>query len=126
MINDTFGMDITIEKDYAFLLIGSNTQKPHEFLKAIQSIIQETYENGIDKVHFKRTKKQIVGGFIHALNSLEYIANQFTKYHFINGSLFEVLDVAKSVTVDDIMEVLELLMKEDIQTSYIIYPTQKK
>ena len=109
LINDSFGMDITIEQDYAFLLSGSNTQKPTEFLDALHFIIRETIEAGIDISHFERTKKQIVGGFIHALNSLEYIANQFTKYHFMNGSLFEVLDVAKTVTVDDVMNALKLL-----------------
>ena len=77
-------MDVTIESDYGFILLGGNTKFPTEFTTTIQQMIVEASSQKVDVADFNRTKKQIIGSFIQALNSLEYIANQFTKYYFTN------------------------------------------
>jgi predicted Zn-dependent peptidase len=125
LINDSFGMDITVEDDYSFVLLGGQTLKPKELQAAIHQCFIDGVENGLDQDHFIRTKKQIIGGFIQALNSLEYIANQFTKYHFMGGNLFVVLDIAKSITLEDLETALIELLKENVQTSYTITPQKK-
>jgi len=124
-INDSFGMDVTIESDYGYVLIGGNTKYPTEFTEAIQLMILEASSKAVDQEDFNRTKKQIIGSFIQALNSLEYIANQFTKYHFMNTSLFDVLDVASTITIEDIEQAFKTLNSPDQFASYTIYPKTK-
>ncbi len=120
-VNDTFGIDITLEQDYGYVMLGSNTFMPDAFYHQIQSIIQKE-DITFDIETFKRAKKQIIGGFISALNSLEYIANQFTKYYYVNSSLFSVLDIAKGITLDDIYYVHNNLQAKDIVTTYTVFP----
>ena len=122
LVNDTFGLDITLEESYGFLLFGGNTNNPTDFYKEMKTILQNAAKENMDTTHFDRAKRQIVGGFITALNSLEYIANQFTKYHFQNASLFDILHVAKSITMEDIEQTLKLLKDKDSYTSFTVYP----
>lgn len=124
-INDSFGMDITLEDDYGFILLGGNTKYPTEFISVIQTMVEEASKNGLEVEQVNRTIKQIIGSFIQALNSLEYIANQFTKYYFQQTSLFHILDVASAITVEDIERALQTLTKDSVMSSYIIYPKQK-
>ena len=125
LVNDTFGLDITLEESYGFLLFGGNTMNPKDFYIELQKIFEEANETDLDTIHFNRAKKQIVGGFITALNNLEYIANQFTKYHFQHASLFDLLPVAKSITLEDIKEALYILKDKSSFTTFTVYPRQK-
>ena len=122
LINDSFGIDITFEESYGFFLIGSETYSPVELKTTLKEIFLnlETFE--IKETEFNRTKKQIIGSFIQALNSLEYIANQFTKYYYIGSSLFNILDVADSITINDLNDSKKLLLNEDSYTYITVYP----
>ena len=126
LVNDTFGLDITLEESYGFLLFGGNTNNPDEFFREMKIILQDSDADSLNVVHFNRAKKQITGGFISALNSLEYIANQFTKYHFQNASLFDILHVARSITIEDIKQELEVFKKDESYTTFTIIPRQNK
>lgn len=122
LINDTFGIDITIESDYGFVLIGGNTRHPEQLIDAMKRMLTG---HELDRDHFRRTKRQIVGSFIQALNSLEYIAHQFTKYHYLDTSLFHILDVADTITIDDVIAATVCLADPTTWTSYVIRPKQK-
>jgi len=125
LINDTFGMDTVFDQTYGYILMGSNSNKPDELYKELKNILLSADIQKVDKIHFERTKKQIIGGFITALNNLEYIANQFTKYHFLNTSLFKVLNNAKAITIEDVEEAKKLLLDESHYTTFTINPKNK-
>lgn len=122
LINDSFGLDITLEKTYGFFLIGSETYKPKELEIKLIDIISNLETFKLEEEDFLRTKKQIIGGFIHALNSIEYIANQFTKYYYLGASLFDILDVADEITMKDINDIKKLLTNKDSYSTYTVYP----
>ncbi|MFB3187456.1 peptidase M16, partial [Staphylococcus pseudintermedius] len=49
-------------------------------------------------------KRQFIGEYISSLNAPEYIANQSTKFYFDGVSLFELLNVIDSITLDTMNE----------------------
>ncbi len=122
LINDSFGIDITFEETYGYFLVGSETYFPKELHTTLKEIFQNLEGLKINIEDFKRTKKQIIGGFIQALNSLEYIANQFTKYYYVGSSLFNILDIADSITIDDINKAKSYFEKEAAYSSIITFP----
>ncbi|AIO19151.1 Putative zinc protease AlbF [Candidatus Izimaplasma bacterium HR1] len=126
LLNDTFGLDITLEESYGFLLFGGNTNNPEDFYKEMKNILINANVNELSEFHFTRAKKQIVGGFITALNSLEYIANQFTKYHFQNASLFDILHIAKAITFEDVKESVKFLKNKESYTTFTVNPNKKR
>jgi predicted Zn-dependent peptidase len=125
LINDSFGMDISVEESFGYFLIGSETNNPERLDKELRKILLTMDKSIITEELFIRTKKQTIGGFIQALNSLEYIANNFTKYHYQNTSLFELLDVSKSVTIEDIIQSMALFKNEVLYTKYTVYPKKR-
>ncbi len=126
LVNDTFGLDITFEETYGYIMMGGSTNYPDEFFKRMKEILKDSINHKVDIDHFNRTKKQIVGGFITALNSLEYIANQFTKFHYQEASLFDILHEAKSITIEDIEEAKQILLDDESYTTFAVYPEIKR
>lgn len=122
LVNDSFGIDITFEESYGYFLIGSETYLPKELEQKVREIFLGLPEFELNMNDFKRAKKQIIGGFIHALNSLEFIANQFTKYHFTNVSLFDILEIADSITLEDVEKSKMYFEKEEMISSFLIMP----
>jgi predicted Zn-dependent peptidase len=126
LVNDSFGLDITLEETYGFFLFGGNTTKPDQFYIELKDILQNAYQQTFDESHFERTKRSILGGFITALNSLEYIANQFTKFHFQHTSLFDLLDIAKTITLEDVKEAALQIQDPTLYSSFTIFPKKKR
>jgi len=122
LINDSFGLDITLEKSYGFFLIGSETYKPKELEIKLKDILLNLDNELLKEEDFLRTKKQILGGFIHALNSIEYIANQFTKYYYLDTSLFSILDIADSITLEDIENTKIAFKDINSYSTFTVYP----
>ena len=122
LVNDSFGLDITLEKSYGFFLVGSETYKPKELENRLKDILLNLDKEFFKEEDFLRIKKQIVGGFIHALNSIEYIANQFTKYYYLGASLFDILEVADSITLQDIEETKNAFKNEESYSTFTVYP----
>lgn len=104
-INDSFDLDITLETGVANVLIGCNLEDPSRFFSAMNDLFDNFESLPLDEGIFKRVKHQILGGFIHALNSLEYIANQYTKYYFQKDNLFDILAIMKTITLEDVKRV---------------------
>ncbi len=122
LINDSFGLDITLEKTYGFFLIGSETYKPKELDIELKKILLNLKDEKLKEEDFLRTRKQIVGGFIHALNSIEYIANQFTKYYYLGASLFDILEIADSITMEDIENTKNAFTNKKAYSTFTVYP----
>ncbi len=126
LINDSFGIDITLEETYGFFLVGSETHQPKALEQALKTIFQNLDDFEITKTDFSRTKRQIIGGFIQALNSLEYIANQFTKYHYFNASLFNILELAEEITIDDVNNARAYFKNNEAYSSITVYPKENE
>lgn len=118
-INDSFDVDITVEQDAANILFSCNTTLSDSYIQGLLDYLTNLDKITILEADFKRVKKQILGGFMHALNSLEYIANQFTKYHFLNDNIFHILSYSKDITLEDIYNAKNILQKADT-TSVIV------
>ncbi len=67
-------------------------------------------------------KKNKIGSFLRALNSPEFIANQFTRYAFNEMDLFRVVPILEEITFDDVKNVASSLISEDRLTVCKILP----
>lgn len=124
LVNDSFGLDITLEQTYGFFLVGSETYKPKELEIKLKDILLNLDNEVLKEEDFLRIKKQIVGGFIHALNSIEYIANQFTKYYYLGASLFDILEIADKITLEDIEETKSAFKNISSYSTFTVYPKE--
>jgi len=70
-------------------------------------------------------RRKKIGFFLRALNSPEYIANQFTHYAFNEMNLFDVVPVLESLEVADLQNAFALVSHEPQQSVFTIMPSKK-
>ncbi|MEL0537717.1 EF-P 5-aminopentanol modification-associated protein YfmH [Staphylococcus debuckii] len=102
LIDDTFGYQFVMEPTYSFSLITSSTPDPGLLKQMLLDELKDKVGQLNDTEAFELLKKQFIGEFISSLNSPEYIANQYTKLYFEGVSLFNMLDIVDSITLESI------------------------
>ena len=62
---------------------------------------------------FETMKRKKIGQLLRAMNSLEYIASQYTHYHLLDIDFFELIPTIQSLTIDDLNEFVKNWIKEE-------------
>ncbi|MGG7618919.1 EF-P 5-aminopentanol modification-associated protein YfmH [Bacillus coreaensis] len=114
LIDESFSFDYTQEKGFGFAMIGGDTNNPDQLATEIQRMLEEEKSSSkITVESLERTKKKKIGAFLRAVNSPEYIANQFTRYAFNDMNLFDVVPVLEAIKIEDIHLVADNLISEN-------------
>lgn len=121
LITTGLGYSVTIEKDFGYINIMTNSNKPDEFIDFIKTTLIDVNNHNIDQNSFDRMKKATIGSFIKSFNSLEYIANVYIDTLIRGGDLFSFLDEFEKKTKDDLISYTNIF-KEDKFSSYIVLP----
>jgi len=126
LIDESYAFDFTLEKGFGFALIGSDSTEPDALAKAIKAEL-EKYEQGaqFSSADLERIKRKKIGFFLRALNSIEFIANQFTRYSFNEMNLFDVVPVLEELTIEDLTKAFASIQGESQQTVFKVLPTEK-
>lgn len=126
-IDESFAYDFTVENGFGFAIVGSDTSHPEELEQAIKKTFNKASEKwpfGADELNRARRKR--IGQFLRSLNSLEFMANQFTRYAFNEMDLFEVVPTLENLTVADLQEAFKSISGEEQQTVFTILPSGMK
>jgi len=103
LIDDSFSYDFSQEQGFGFAMAGGDTNDPEKLESRITSILMDAKTGSIfNEENLVRARKKKIGAFLRAINSPEYIANQFTRYAFNDMDLFEVVPVLEGITVEDL------------------------
>ncbi|TMU87726.1 insulinase family protein [Bacillus sp. BHET2] len=123
LIDETFHYDYTQENGFGFLTVGGDTERPDELAEKVQSLLLKAKQESLftDEA-LKRTKKKKIGAFLRAINSPEYIANQFTRYAFNEMDLFEVVPTLEALKYDDIQSIVNTIISEERFTVCQVVP----
>ncbi|HJV46678.1 MAG TPA: pitrilysin family protein [Bacillota bacterium] len=120
LINDTFGTDYSGEVQYGFSVIGGDTPDPEQLVQRVVDGLEQAKEKGIRTDAFELAKKKKIGAFLRSLNSIEFIANSFTKYKFNDTDLFEIVPTLEKITIEDVnVRLKEHIQKEQLSVSII-------
>ena len=123
LIDESYGYDFSLENGYGFALIGSDSEQPEQLAKLIKEKLAETEKGNLfTSEDVERIKRKKIGFFLRALNSIEFIANQFTRYKFNDMNLFDVVPVLETITVEDIEKAFKTIQGEEQQTVFTIMP----
>jgi len=123
-IDESFAYDFTLEKGFGFAIVGSDTANPEELEQAIKRTIKKAADMwpfGMDELNRARRKR--IGQFLRSLNSLEFMANQFTRYAFNEMDLFDVVPTLEQLTVQDLQNAFNSISEEQQQTVFTILPS---
>lgn len=58
-------------------------------------------------------KKKYIGQLLRSMNSLEFIANQYVYYHFVDLDFYELTAYVQEITLEDIHEFMQEWVSEE-------------
>ncbi|MGP7817614.1 EF-P 5-aminopentanol modification-associated protein YfmH [Niallia sp. 01092] len=122
LIDDTFSYDYTQENGFGFAMIGGDTSDPDKLADTIKEMLTAALSDDFKQETLERTKKKKIGAFLRAVNSPEYIANQFTRYSFNGMNLFDVVPTIEKITIEDISAAAKRLIEEERITVCQVVP----
>lgn len=123
LIDDTFSYDYSQEYGFGFAMVGGDTNEPDVLAKKLEDMLMLAKTgSSFTAEALERTKKKKIGSFLRAVNSPEYIANQFTRYAFNDMDLFDVVPVLESLTLEDIKNSADRLISEERLTVCQVVP----
>lgn len=124
LIDETFSYDYTEEGGFGFTSVGGDTNDPDQLAKVLkETLLQAKNLMSEEKIELARKKK--IGSFLKAMNSPEYIANQFTRYAFLDMSLFDVVTMLEQIQLTDIQQILEEEIDEERMSVFKVVPKTK-
>lgn len=126
LIDDTFSYDYTQEQGFGFAMVGGDTDQPDKLAETLKEMLGEA-KNGkmFDEEQLARVKKKKIGSFLRAVNSPEYIANQFTRYAFSDMNLFDVVPMLEKIKLEDVQSIASEVISEERYSVCQVVPKNK-
>ncbi|KNE20233.1 EF-P 5-aminopentanol modification-associated protein YfmH [Virgibacillus pantothenticus] len=113
LIDDSFFFEANIDRDFGYVLIGSNTNEPHPFAERLKSMLLRIQQGDLDEETFQRIKKKKIGQLLRMMNRLENIANAYTHYHLLGIDFFTLLPAVRELTLDDAKQFMRSWIDEE-------------
>ena len=73
----------------------------------------------VSEMNLDLLKKKMLGQYFQSLNSIEYIANQFTQSLFGDRTLFDLPEIIDSIQMKDVLVAGEAFISEEASVSFI-------
>ena len=123
IIDDSFSYEFNLDRTFHFIDIGGDTKDSVVFSDEIKKILLDAKNSSeLTEENLTIVKKRMIGQELQSLNSLEYIANQFSQPSYGEATLFDVVPIIESITLTDIKKAAEKFMIEDHMTTFHILP----
>ncbi|MHC5246936.1 EF-P 5-aminopentanol modification-associated protein YfmH [Enterococcus sp. LJL90] len=123
LLDDSFGYEFNLDRGFHFLDVSSDTDHPEELLNRVTEIFENFATDGeMTEENLALLKKKMLGKYFQSLNSLEYIANQFSQNLFEGITLFDVPEVIQEITLADVLAVGKALLEKGAASRFYIYP----
>lgn len=119
LINQSFFVSTTFEKNAENIIIYAESKKINKLKKSLINLLTLEAHDLLTIDAFERYKKVYLGQFIFALNNLETKAYLYGKYHHMGSSLYDVIDILKDITFEQMINELSGIHKKYI--SVLIY-----
>lgn len=123
LIDDSFSYDYTMERSFHFLDVGSDTKEPEKFAETIKGLLLTAKDSReLNEEHLMLIKKKMIGQHLQSLNSIEYIANQYSQEMFGEATLFDMVPIIESIQLEDIKELAADFMVAEHMSTFTILP----
>lgn len=127
LIDESYSFDYSLENGFGYALIGSDTNEPEKLIKEINHTLDQAMEKWpFGQADLDRIRRKKIGFFLRALNSPEFIANQFTRYAFNDMNLFDVVPMLEEIEVPDLQAAFATVSSDSQRSNFTIMPPEKE
>lgn len=113
LIDDSFYFETTLDKNYGYTLIGSNSDEPQVFSNKVKELLLSTRDETLSEKDFNRMKKKKIGRLLRSMNSLEFMANKYTHYHISKVDLFDIIPTIQALQLEEANQFLKEWIEEE-------------
>ncbi|EMF0625261.1 M16 family metallopeptidase [Enterococcus hirae] len=123
LIDDSFGFEFSLDREFHFADFSGDTDQPEKAAEKVKEILLhfEEYQE-LSEENLTLLKKKMLGQYFQTLNSLEYIANQFTQSLFGDQTLFDLPEIIESIQLADVLKVGRSFIKEEAFSEFYMQP----
>lgn len=114
LINQSFSLSTVFEKNAESIVLFAESKKISALKRILVDFMTEKGLSELTEEAFLRYQKVYLGQLIYALNNVEYKAYLYGKYFHLGANLFDVVDILKEVTLDDVVSAFHELKKSNM------------
>ena len=120
LINTSFSKEYFTGFGYEAIMFDGESVNPKAVADEIKGAVAELKANGIDDSQFENARRSLYGREIMEYNDIDSIANAMISAHFNGYSVFDTMEIYKSVTKEDIEKRLENMMMEEYSALSVV------
>ncbi|MBO0482852.1 EF-P 5-aminopentanol modification-associated protein YfmH [Candidatus Enterococcus courvalinii] len=106
IIDDSFGFEFSLDREFHFADFSGDTDEPKRAAQQVRKIVLGFEKDPeVNEKNLELLKKKMLGKYFQSLNSIEYIANQFTQNLYGEYTLFDLPEVIESIRLADVLAV---------------------
>lgn len=124
LINTSFGFEQFTGFGYAATIFNGESKNPQEVAKQITAEIEKIRKNGIDPEAFERIRRKLYGRAVMSFNDIDEIANDLVGAHFDGAGVFDDIEIYRTVTLEDVAEILNNTMRPEYAALSVINPIE--
>ncbi|MDR2832993.1 MAG: insulinase family protein [Streptococcaceae bacterium] len=127
LVDDSFDEEFSLDRMGHLFMVSGDSNTPKVALQEVTQLI-ENFESSpeMNEYTLELLKKRILGKSLQSLNSLEYIANQFSQSLFGDITLFDLPQIIKEITLEDVLTTAKKFIKLESMSTFIVNPAQVK
>ena len=123
IIDDSFGFEFSLDREFHFADFSGDTDEPEKGAEKIKEIILGFADDPeVSEMNLDLLKKKMLGQYFQSLNSIEYIANQFTQSLFGDRTLFDLPEIIDSIQMKDVLVAGEAFISEEAFSEFYMRP----
>ena len=123
LVDESFSYEFSMEEGYGFAMVGSDTDEPERLEELIRHTIKDAKTNWpVQEEDLDRMRRKKIGQFMRSLNSIEFIANQYTRYEFNDMNLFDVVPTLENLSMDKLKQAFATFSDDDSYTIFKVMP----
>lgn len=120
LINTSFSKEYFIGFGYEAITFDGESVNPDEVAGEIKKAVAKLKENGITEEQFETARRSLYGREIMEHNDIDAIANSIIGAHFNGYSVFDAMDIYKTVTKEDVENRLSNMMQEEYSALSVV------
>ncbi|OJG27743.1 M16 family peptidase [Enterococcus caccae] len=123
LLDDSFGYEFNLDRSFHFADFGGDSDRPEELAERIEEILLTADDSSeVTEENLSLLKKKMIGKYFQSLNSLEYIANQFSQSLYGETTLFDTPEVIESVQLSDVKNLAQVFINKAGLSRFYMYP----
>ena len=116
LLDDSFGYEFSLDRSFDF---GGDSENPQMLADRLTEILLHfDSDPEVNEKNLTLLKKKMLGKYFQSLNSLEYVANQFTQSLYGEWTLFDMPEIIQEIELTDVLAAGKLFIKEEAFTRF--------